>query len=64
MSWCLISDAQLWFPEEGMAKSRDDEVKPHHRRQWTLSRNLLNFPTQDDALRALFELSTGQWLGN
>jgi hypothetical protein len=27
MSWFLISDAQLWFPDEGMAKSGDDEVK-------------------------------------
>jgi hypothetical protein len=27
MSWCLISDAQLWIPEEGMTKPRDDEVK-------------------------------------
>ena len=27
MSWCVISDVQLWFPDEGMAKSRD-EVSP------------------------------------
>jgi hypothetical protein len=27
MSWCLISDAHLWIPEEGMTKPKDGEVK-------------------------------------
>jgi hypothetical protein len=50
MSWCLISDAQLWFPDEGMAKQRDDRGQMRHLGQWTLSRNPLNFPTQYNAL--------------
>jgi hypothetical protein len=62
MSWCPISDAQLRIPEEGMTKPKDSEVKSIKSitwLQWTPSRNLLNFPTQYNALGLYFNFTLG-----